>query len=46
MRSIKKIAEIQSYLDDIAHNIEIGKVEHNQMQFLNRVYNILMGKSK
>jgi hypothetical protein len=44
MRSIKKAWELIHFLEDVAHDIENEKVEHNQIEALNGMYNILIGK--
>jgi len=44
MRSIKKAWELIYFLEEVAHDIENEKVEHNQIEALNRMYNILIGK--
>lgn len=44
MRSIKKAWELIHFLEEVAHDIENEKVEHNQIEILNRMYNILIGK--
>lgn len=44
MRSTKKAWELIHFLKDVAHDIENEKVEHNQIEALNAMYNILIGK--
>lgn len=46
MRSIKKAWELIHFLEEVASDIENEKVEHNQVEALNAMYNILIGKRK
>ena len=44
MRSIKKAWEIIHFLEEVAHDIENEKVEHNQIEALNGMSHILIAK--
>jgi len=44
MRSIKKVWELIHFLEEVAEDIEKDKAEHNQIEALNAMYNILIGK--
>jgi len=44
MRSIKKVWELIHFLEDVGNHIENEKVEHNEIEALNAMYNILIGK--
>ena len=44
MRSIKKAWELIHFLEEVANDIENEKTDHNQIQALNGMYNILIGK--
>lgn len=44
MRSIKKAWELIHFLEEVAYDIENEKAEHNQIEALNGMYNILIGK--
>ena len=44
MRSIKKAWELIHFLEDVAENIEKDKAEHDEIETLNAMYNILIGK--
>ena len=44
MRSIKKAWELIHFLEEVSKDIENEKADHNQIQALNRMYNILIGK--
>ena len=44
MRSIKKVWELIHFLEDVGNDIENEKAEHNQIEALNAMYNILIGK--
>ena len=44
MRSIKKAWELINFLEGVAHDIENEKTEHNEIEALNAMYNILIRK--
>ena len=44
MRSIKKVYELIHFLEEVGNDIENEKAEHNQIEALNAMYNILIGK--
>ncbi len=44
MRSIKKVWELIHFLEGVAEDIEKEKAEHNHIEAMNAMYNILIGK--
>ena len=44
MRSVKKSQELIHFLEEVTNDIENQKADHNQVQALNGMYNILIGK--
>lgn len=46
MRSKKKCQELMTFINDVAQDIEIEKAEHNHIEAINAMYNILIGKKR